>query len=79
MNLVSALLSVAKNAASVGVIGGADGPTAVMVTGPSDLMNALTLAWQGMTGIFVVMVVISLIVYALSKLGSHSGKNDGGN
>ena len=34
---------------------------------------------QGMTGIFVVMVVISLIVYALSKLGSHSGKNDGGN
>lgn len=55
---------------SASVIGGADGPTAIFVTGKSDLFHALTLLWQGMTGIFVVMIVISLIVYLLSKITS---------
>lgn len=33
-----------------------------------DLSNALTLMWQGMVGIFLVMIVISLIVWALTKI-----------
>lgn len=60
---------------NAGVIGGADGPTAIFVTGNKDLFHALTLLWQGMTGIFVVMIVISLIVYLLSKVTSP--KRDG--
>ena len=55
---------------NAGVIGGADGPTAVFVAGEGDLFHAPTLLWQGMTGIFVVMIVISLIVYLLSKITS---------
>ena len=57
---------------SVGIIGGADGPTAIYIaSGGGRLSDALTLAWQGMAGIFIVMVAIALFVWALSKL---SGK-----
>ena len=35
-----------------------------------DLGNAFKLMGQGMLGIFVVMAVISLIVYALTKIPS---------
>lgn len=53
------------------IIGGADGPTAIFIADNSQsLRHALTLAWQGMTGIFIVMIVISLIVFALSKFTS---------
>lgn len=31
--------------------------------------KALTLMWQGMLGIFIVMVLISTIVWILSKIG----------
>ncbi|MCI8622986.1 MAG: sodium ion-translocating decarboxylase subunit beta [Provencibacterium sp.] len=60
-------------ASSVGIIGGADGPTAIFVTGfvsgdTKGLFSALTLAWQGMAGIFVVMVAIAAIVWLLSRM-----------
>ena len=58
--------------ANVGIIGGADGPTIIYVASSGgNLSDALTLAWQGMTGIFVVMIAIALFVWGLSKL---SGK-----
>lgn len=33
-----------------------------------DLLAALSVMWQGMLGIFVVMILISLIVKLLAKL-----------
>lgn len=65
-NMMTSLL-----ADTIGIIGGADGPTAVFIaTKPSDLEKALTLAWQGMTGIFLVMLLIALLVWALSRLSA---------
>lgn len=56
-------------AASIGIIGGADGPTAIFIASEGgNLSDALTLAWQGMAGIFIVMVAIALFVWVLSKL-----------
>ncbi|MCB6364709.1 sodium pump decarboxylase gamma subunit [Intestinibacillus massiliensis] len=34
-----------------------------------NLMQAATMMWQGMLGIFVVIGLIALIVYLLSKTG----------
>ncbi len=34
-----------------------------------NLMLALNMMWQGMAGLFVVMIVIALIVVGLTKLG----------
>ncbi len=34
-----------------------------------NLMIALNMMWQGMAGLFVVMIVIALIVVGLTKLG----------
>ncbi len=34
----------------------------------SDLVMALNMLWQGMIGIFAVMIIIALIVYILSKI-----------
>ncbi len=34
------------------------------------LMAALNLMWQGMLGIFVVMAVISIVVWLFTKIGS---------
>lgn len=33
-----------------------------------DLISALNVMWQGMLGIFVVMILISLIVKLLAKI-----------
>ena len=33
----------------------------------SDLMKALTVTWQGLAAIFVVMAVIAIIVFAFAK------------
>lgn len=33
----------------------------------NDLMSSLTLMWQGMLGIFVVMAVIAIIVFLFTK------------
>ncbi len=34
-----------------------------------NLVLALNMMWQGMAGLFVVMIVIALIVVGLTKLG----------
>lgn len=34
-----------------------------------NLVIALNMMWQGMAGLFVVMIVIALIVVGLTKLG----------
>ncbi len=34
-----------------------------------NLVTALNMMWQGMAGLFVVMIVIALIVVGLTKLG----------
>lgn len=60
---------------SLAMIGGANGPTSIILmnTGSvGDLSNALTLLWQGMIGIFIVMIAISLIVWGLSKIFSNN-------
>lgn len=61
-------------ASSIGVIGGADGPTAVFVTENPEYMHniteALGIMGKGMLGIFVVIGLIALIVVALTKVGN---------
>ncbi len=34
----------------------------------SNVMDAVNMLWQGMLGIFIVMIIISLIVYILAKI-----------
>lgn len=61
-------------ASSIGVIGGADGPTAVFVSENPEyvgnIMEALGIMGKGMLGIFVVIGIIALIVVALTKAGN---------
>lgn len=61
-------------ASSIGVIGGADGPTAVFVTENPEYMHniteALGIMGKGMLGIFVVIGLIALIVVALTKVSN---------
>lgn len=59
--------------ASIGVIGGADGPTAVFVTGLNmdNVNQALNIMGKGMLGIFVVIGLIAIIVTVLSRLGNN--------
>ncbi len=59
--------------ASIGVIGGADGPTEVFVTmGNKDaVLQALNIMGKGMLGIFVVIGAIALIVALLTKVGNQ--------
>lgn len=59
-------------AGSIGVIGGADGPTAVFVTSSlnPNITEALGIMGKGMLGIFVVIGIIALIVAALTKAGN---------
>ncbi len=58
---------------SIGVIGGADGPTAVFVTGLNmdNVNQALDIMGKGMLGIFVVIGLIAIIVTVLSRLGNN--------
>ncbi len=71
------------DASSIGIIGGADGPTAVfvtgVVTGGDDVLNALSLGARGMAGIFVVMTLIALIVWALPHLTAVLEKKESDN
>lgn len=57
---------------SVGMIGGADGPTSVFVVGslPDDLAEALRIMGNGMLGIFVVIGLIAMIVALLGRMGN---------
>ena len=36
-----------------------------------NLISALNMLWQGMAGLFVVMILIALIVYAMGKYGGQ--------
>ena len=57
--VLSFLTSCAKESASVGIIGGADGPTAVMVSGPALPMSVIVLG--------VVLVIAIIIVFVTHK------------
>lgn len=35
-----------------------------------NLIVALGMMWQGMAGLFIVMIIIALIVFALGKAGN---------
>ena len=69
--MIQHLLSAAS---SIGIIGGADGPTAVFVTENPDYMNnimeALGIMGKGMLGIFVVIGLIAIIVAMFTKASS---------
>lgn len=36
----------------------------------SNIMMALTIMWKGMVGIFAAVLIIMLVVYILSKIGT---------
>ena len=57
--VLSFLTGCAKESASIGVIGGADGPTAVMVSGPILPMGLVVLG--------VIVVVAIIIVFVTHK------------
>ena len=70
MNMLGHFLS----AGSIGIIGGADGPTAVFVTSGINMDNinqALNIMGKGMLGIFVVIGLIAVIVALLTKVGNR--------
>jgi len=53
------------------VIGGADGPTAILTTGASvseNMTSAVEILGQGMASIFVVLGIIAVFVSLLKKL-----------
>ncbi len=37
----------------------------------ANVLMALGMMWKGMVGIFVVIAILALVVYLLSKTGSH--------
>lgn len=68
--------------ANIGIIGGADGPTAVLVSESSDFMfepmnfvNNLFYMGLGMLGIFIVIGLIWFTTFMLNKVFSGK-KND---
>lgn len=54
---------------SVGVIGGADGPTEILLGGSDAVSKALQIMVGGMLGVFVVIGLIAVIVAFLSRIG----------
>lgn len=69
--------------ASVGIIGGADGPTAILVSENSDFMfepmnfvNNLSYMGLGMLGIFIVIGLIWFTTFMLNKVFSGKKKDD---
>lgn len=60
-----------KPADAQSVIGGADGPTAILTTGASvseNMTSAVEILGQGMASIFVVLGIIAVFVSLLKKL-----------
>ena len=57
---------------SIGIIGGADGPTEVFVAVPNmdNITQALNIMGRGMLGIFVVIGLIAIIVTVLGRTGN---------
>ncbi len=59
---------------SIGIIGGADGPTVTFISSGINMDNvlqALGIMGKGMLGIFVVMILIALIVVLMTKIGNR--------
>ena len=56
------LVSCGSEAASVGIIGGADGPTAVFITSSTNWMNIYSVI-----GLIVVAILIALKIYRKKK------------
>ena len=65
---------------SIGIIGSADGPTAVLVSNdsfmfePTNFITNLSYMGLGMLGIFIVIGLIMVVTFALNKI--FSKKND---
>ncbi len=57
---------------SIGIIGGADGPTQVFVAldNMNAILQALNIMGKGMLGIFVVIGLIAVIMTLLAKVGN---------
>ena len=53
--------NVCRNDASIGIIGGADGPTAIFITGPSVSWGVIAL------NIILVIVIIAFIIKKVKK------------
>ena len=64
LSFVSALCLVAcgNEAASVGIIGGADGPTAVFITSGANWLNIYSLI-----GLIVAIILIAFLIYRRKK------------
>ena len=57
--LVISLVGCGNEAASIGIIGGADGPTAIFVTSGTN--------WMGLCSVLGVIAVISLVVFLIYR------------
>ena len=53
------LVGCGKESASIGIIGGADGPTVISVA--SDM------SWLGICGLVIVAVIVALVIYRNKK------------
>lgn len=54
-----------KEAASIGIIGGADGPTAIFVTSNINLTNLLAVC--GIIALIAALIIILIIIYRRKK------------
>ena len=59
---VLCLAGCSKEAASIGIIGGADGPTAIFITSNINWLQVC-----GWIGVMVVAVVVALMIYRNKK------------
>ena len=57
--LILSLVGCGNEAASIGIIGGADGPTAIFVTSNTN--------WLSVLGVMVVAVLVVVLIYRSKK------------
>ena len=57
--LVISLVGCGREAASIGIIGGADGPTAIFVTSGAN--------WLSILGAIVVAILVAVLIYRNKK------------
>lgn len=60
-----------SNLLNAGIIGGADGPTQIILGNFEDIVQALKIMGNGMLGIFVVIGLLAIVMTLLSKLGKN--------
>ena len=68
---------VPSDSEEIGVIGGADGPTAILTTSvgvAENVADAVTILGQGMASIFVVLGLIAVVVALFKKLDNKKKK-----